>query len=346
METFVESNSSVLFFSTIDGEFVKVNRYFLFLFDGFFRELLLKLPENTLDDLVITFEGHTLDELTTLKNRITSKHFECKEHHEVSDKEKPKPNIDGDTLLDSELKQKPSEIKEEVSENCKDEFNLQCPFNCDQVPESIWTPDSLYAHIYCKHYSEAKENYHISFDTFIKKLSLKISRKCALDCEVKCRDFSELKVHYYRCHVDDPAICDDCGKSFKNQKRYVDHRIKVCLNKGAECNICKDGKKHKDLNGHLLYFHSSPSVKCTEENCSRAFKKVFEMKKHKRRVHNKEKPFVCDKCGTKMNGFANLNSHRLKVHGVKFSSFKEYTSKVQSGTHDFLPANSKIPTYM
>mgnify|MGYP007048740954 CR=1 FL=1 len=46
-----------------------------------------------------------------------------------------------------------------------------------------------------------------------------------------------------------------------------------------------------------------------------------------------------------MSKFANLSDHRLKMHGKKFSSFKEYKQMIKSGKHPFLSPDSVIPLY-
>ena len=46
-----------------------------------------------------------------------------------------------------------------------------------------------------------------------------------------------------------------------------------------------------------------------------------------------------------MSKFANLSDHRLKIHGKKFSSFKEYKQMIKSGKHPFLSPDSVIPLY-
>ena len=97
---------------------------------------------------------------------------------------------------------------------------------------------------------------------------------------------------------------------------------------------------------HMRQAHGENKIKCNEDGCSLKFFRNADLKNHTRVVHKKEKPFVCDKCGTKMARFFNLIDHRIKVHKEINITFKEYKDMIREGHHNFISKDSKIPIYM
>ena len=345
--------SNVVSFSTAEGKGVEVNKYFLLLYNDFFGKIVLEGIE---EQLVFIFDGYTIEELEQLRNTVVLKHFKCEEPSPNSDNNE---NYIGETTLENDnstetvnIDSKNKTKGEEKLENPTENVLLKCPFNCESNPENDWTVDTLYAHIFCSHFKKVEENYFVSVSTFLKKLKSKISNKCAFNCEESKgrknkNDYINLKTHYIRCHIEDPKICENCGETFRNPLTLKIHTTdKRCKTESKECSICGDGKKHKYLRDHLHYFHKPRNTKCQEDECSKTFRNDYELQRHIRTVHKKEKNFVCDQCGTKMNRFANLSDHRLKVHGEKFS-FKEYKQMILSGKNPFIPTDScsRIPTY-
>ena len=316
------------------------------------------------EGLVFIFEGARFDELISLKEKIFLKHFQCLDHQDqTSTNEQEKAPRDLTDPVQSKQKEDIIEdISNEENETLKhatenksmdDNFVLECPFKCDEVAEIDWTVDSLFAHIFCIHINDVKNNYYVSIDTFIERLSSKLSsNKCNFKCDKSKNkmiqyDYSDLralKAHYYRCHVDEPVICDNCGESLKNQSTYYAH-TRFC-NIRKECNICGDGKTFKRLDVHMRNFHREKNVQCQEDGCSFTAKGLELLKKHVRIIHKKEKPFACDKCGIRMAQFPNLRDHRAKVHREKKPSFTEYKTMIRSAQHPYLPADSEIPSYM
>ena len=329
--------SNVVIFSTAEGESVEVNKYFLLLYDDFYRKIVWEGIE---EQLVFIFDGYTLDELEQLRNTVVLKHFKCKDPCQTSSNEITFEDDAGTGTLNIDSIDKTVE-EEKVDENVV----LECPYKCEANSEQEWTVDNLYAHIFSSHFKQVKENFFVSIDTFIKKLKSKISNKCAYNCDEskKKNEYFDLKTHYFRCHVEEPRICGFCGETFRNLMTLKAHES-VERGKWRECSICQDGRKHKCLSSHLNYFHKPRDFKCQEENCSKTFKHNYELKKHIKAVHMKEKSYVCDKCGTKMSRFGNLSEHRLKVHREKFS-FQEYKQIIMTGKHPSLSADSCLPTY-
>ena len=344
----INSDPASVTFKTSEGESIQINKYFLFLYDAFYQSVL---NEIMVENIVFIFEGVTLNELILLREQIYRKHLQCGAHSHLAKENQLKeseadPNIDGKT-------QDTGENKDDLenSENISSDGSLilACPFKCDEVPEGSWTVDTLFAHIFSKHRCDVKNNFFVSIDTFIDKLGSELSSfKCALKCERSVKNYSDLralKTHYHRCHEEDPVICSNCGESFQNSIAHSAHNQKCHVDK-KECDLCP-GKTFKNLYQHVYWFHNKErKLECEAEGCSLKFRDIFDLRTHTRVVHNKEKPFVCDKCGIKMAQMHNLKVHRIKVHREKNLTFKEYKEMVRSGQHSFLPSNSEIPIAM
>ena len=339
------SDPASVIFKTSEGESIHINKYFLFLYDAFYRSILDTIIEG---NLIFIFEGATLDELILLREQIHQKHLQCGAHSPRAKDNQMKESVT-DPNQDGKLKDKNKDDLE-TSENISSDGTLilACPFKCDEIPEGGWTVDTLFAHIFSKHRSDVKNNFFVSIDTFIDRLGSELSSmKCALKCERARMDYSDLRAlrtHYHRCHEEDPVICSNCGDSFQNSMTHSDHIFK-CQGVKNNCDLCP-GKKVKDLRYHMYWFHKERNLNCEVKGCSLKFKVAFELKTHTREVHNKEKPFVCDKCGIKMARIQNLKVHRIKVHREKNLTFKEYKEMIRSGQHKFLPRESEIPTIM
>ena len=352
MDIFDSDSACVKFKTCDDGRSIQVNRYFLFLYDAFYKSILKENMENS---LVFIFEGATFDELNLLKEQIYQKHLQCGDHSESSkDDQKNERNEDTNDIVkaiepyDEATKQsKDTNIAEDKIS--LDSLLMECPFNCDEVPDTGWTADSLFAHIFSKHRSDVKNNFYVSIDTFIERLGSELSsQKCAFKCEIS-RNYADLRAlrdHYHRCHTDEPVICSNCGDSFKNSKTYYGH-TRHCHAVQKTCDLCNNGKTYKRIYHHMYQHHNrEKNINCEVEGCSISVKRLHELEIHTRIVHKKEKPFVCEKCGTKMSKFQNLKIHRKKVHSEKFFNFNDYKEMIKSGQHNFVPKGSKIPKIM
>ena len=368
----VNPDPACVAFKSCDGRSIEINKYFLYLYDAFYRSILEDNMEDSLG-LVFIIEGATFDELILLKDQIHQKHLQCVDQskNQISDStyenpELSKPSADStyenpelskpstdSTFEEPELsKPKPStdltNEDPEVSEHQSfdDSLILECPFKCEFIPDSPWTSDILFAHIYSKHASEVKNNFYVSIITFMERLTSKLSSmKCAFQCKsgTVYPDLAALKIHYYRCHAVEPVICSNCGDTFTNPMTYKSH-TRDCHVQTKECSLC--GKEFKCLRLHMKHFHGEKNIKCQVDGCSIKFTQKTDLNKHIRTVHKKEKPFFCDKCGIKMAQFINLKDHRIKVHRQDKITYKDYKEMIRSGQHQFLPKESEFPVYM
>ena len=350
-KSLVYANPTCVTFKSCEGKSIEINKYFLFLYDAFYRSTL---DENLEESLVFIFEGASFDDLIVLRDKILQKHLQCIDHTQILannqklDVEDCKIISDPSQDLSNGDPENKNFDENHENRNVDDDMILECPFKCEDVPESKWTPDLLFAHIFSKHDDDVKNNFYVSIDTFIDRLMLKLSGKqCAFNCRTGhvYSDLATLKIHYYRCHAEDPVICSNCGENFTNPMTYKSH-TRDCHVLKKDCDLCGDGKTFKYIRLHMKHYHGGKKIKCQVEGCSVSLFTNTELKIHTRVVHNKEKPFPCDKCGIKMAQFANFKDHRIKVHREGKITFKEYKQMIKAGQHKFLSKESEIPTYM
>ena len=94
-------DQSCVTFKSCEGNSIQVNKYFLFLYDDFYRRIL---DENNDASIVFIFEGATLDELNLLREQIYQKHLQCGHHSQLSkDDRKNENNEDTNDLNSIEL---------------------------------------------------------------------------------------------------------------------------------------------------------------------------------------------------------------------------------------------------
>ena len=73
----VNSDSACVTFRSYDGRSIKINKYFLFLYDAFYKSIL---EDNMEESLVFIFEGATFDELILYRDQVHQKHLQCVDH--------------------------------------------------------------------------------------------------------------------------------------------------------------------------------------------------------------------------------------------------------------------------
>ena len=73
----VNSDPACVIFKSFDGRSIEVNKYFLFLYDAFYKSIL---EDNMEESLVFIFEGATFDELILYRDQIHQKHLQCVDH--------------------------------------------------------------------------------------------------------------------------------------------------------------------------------------------------------------------------------------------------------------------------
>ena len=350
------SNAIVSLLSS-DGKLVKVNKYFLFLHNDFYKNLLVDLNS---DDVTIVFDDVSFCDLLVFQKSVHEKHFKCintaedieqqnTSRTDTGTRSEKKSDSDEQLNIGVDNNEGIEESNEKV-ENSETFNEIKCPFKCINECKN-WTEDTIFAHIFTDHHKDVDDNYQLSIERFIKNLYPKVSIKCALDSN--CASFksinleskryskdsikgiNDLKNHYIQVHGEDSSICDNCGKEFRTKKHLRTHWNDVCNAKDEQCQDCgKIFKGYHNLRRHIKSFHKRKYQKnCTR--CDKSFQDIGKLKQHIINIHEKVRNWICDFCGIKMAQFGNLNDHRLKVHGARFPSIVDYRNIVSMGKHPF-----------
>lgn len=339
---FVASNAAKTF---------PVNKYFLLLYNKFYRKLLVDHDMNS--ELMFIFDEMTSDDLEKLVAMIYDKHLGCSDDDEVRTVNKGNNNsedvgtvrkdsddvfIEGnpvpDTVSDS-VKNIVSKLLEEETANVeavmdddsekkdmikKENQISKCPYEC--FIGKAMDKDELYAHIHLVHDRNEKDTeascspqFKESLKELLKNLDTEISLKCYFKCsKVTYRSSQLLKEHYTKCHVNPKCNSDQ----------------KICPDCG------KLVRNQRMLGIHISTVHTREfKFECTL--CDRKFFLRNELKRHNLSAHEKKKLFPCEICGTRFTQFYNMNAHRQKLHdGVPFLSVKMFRGLVADGKHPFL----------
>ena len=87
----VNSDLACVTFKSCDGRSIEINKYFLYLYDAFYRNIL---EENMEERLVFIFEGAKYDELILFRDQIYQKHLQCVDHSQNQSRQCPVCFID------------------------------------------------------------------------------------------------------------------------------------------------------------------------------------------------------------------------------------------------------------
>lgn len=122
---------------------------------------------------------------------------------------------------------------------------------------------------------------------------------------------------HLRSHADErPFSCDypGCGKAFLRDSHLKTHMLSHSVEKPLYCSYCGKGfNTNQHLNRHeRTHF---PSVKCTYEGCTAAFRRNSQLRKHISECHTLRKPFVCPACPREFDIKSRLDAHFAKSHG-------------------------------
>ena len=337
--------------SNCRGETVKVNRYFLELYNGFYQNILQSF--GALDELYFIYENTSLEDLEHLKQNINSKHLKCDLLNHQSE---PELQAKGETLVELEIlkaedtkeeknfKDGIEKIKEiEDEEGSRNEYNSfqKCPFPCEDTSKNDRSADELYAHLCLHHKEELDNNFSVGIESFVRKLKRKVTKICSYGCPniEEYKTFALLQAHYRVVHTIDPTVCDHCGVSFGNAFKLKSHLVNIKRrSERVPCKQCNKTFSGKEiLNYHIRTKHTEPDkYKCSESNCQKSFGRSCDLDNHTRIVHKMLKPFKCDKCGKAMSKFPNLSDHRGQMHGEKYPSIHFYRELIALGSHPFV----------
>ncbi|XP_037310154.2 zinc finger protein 239-like [Pungitius pungitius] len=148
---------------------------------------------------------------------------------------------------------------------------------------------------------------------------------------------NSLLAHVRRAHsVDQPYVCDTCGRRFIYESEFKKHKRVHSDEKPFSCETC--GKKFKFSSGLKIHMHIHTGERAyycektfTENSglkfhtrihtgerpyscitCGKTFKRTESLKLHTR-IHTGERPYSCITCGKTFIRTSSLKSH-IKVH--------------------------------
>lgn len=112
----------------------------------------------------------------------------------------------------------------------------------------------------------------------------------------------------YRCEL------ESCGKEFLHASSYFRHKVSHTGERRYECNVC--GKKSLQQGHHVrhMMLHGEPTQLC--EICNKKFHFIQGLKKHMRRKHSSEQPFLCEQCGESFVSEPKRTEHMKVAHNV------------------------------
>uniref|UniRef100_T1J534 C2H2-type domain-containing protein n=1 Tax=Strigamia maritima TaxID=126957 RepID=T1J534_STRMM len=112
--------------------------------------------------------------------------------------------------------------------------------------------------------------------------------------------------------------CDQCSFAAEKPSRLKRHKETHNTNRPRAhlCDVCGAGYHDSWSLKHHMKVHFGKDLKCPVENCPQAFRCPSELQMHMR-VHNDERPFLCDKCGYRGRSQHQLTKHRRSHTGER-----------------------------
>uniref|UniRef100_A0AAQ4RV31 C2H2-type domain-containing protein n=1 Tax=Gasterosteus aculeatus aculeatus TaxID=481459 RepID=A0AAQ4RV31_GASAC len=132
------------------------------------------------------------------------------------------------------------------------------------------------------------------------------------DCGKYFQLKNSLLGHVRRTHrVDEPYVCNTCGKRFPHESVLKAHKRVHSDEKPFSCELCgKEFRYNSDLKAHMKVHNGERPYSCN--TCGKRFSYESVLKAHKI-VHSEEKPFSCKTCGKYFKCSYSLKAH-MKVH--------------------------------
>ena len=149
---------------------------------------------------------------------------------------------------------------------------------------------------------------------FARKHSEQYNFSCK-ECGKQFKVKGDLTTHL-RFHREPPAICDACGKTYKNSRYLYLHQRYAHYKTAFPCHICRRFMAtQENLNQHIQQQHGNKErVICDE--CGKSFASNDTLKRHIKFVHYKVRSHMCEICDKSFARRSELRQHLL-IHTGK-----------------------------
>ncbi|XP_013178619.1 PREDICTED: zinc finger protein 432-like isoform X2 [Papilio xuthus] len=238
--------------------------------------------------------------------------------------------------IEKTLDKSPSDIEKSINDDFSILDNVKPPVN-DICSEFLTfkkkpKPKRKYRRPYftCPYCSK-----HFISDYFLKNHVLKhINTKincsvCCMPVKSKFHLFEHMKMIHLP-HQKEYNICDTCGRSFTDIKKFLLHK-KTHMTK--VCPLCdKLFRSQNTFDSHFQRHAGKFNVRKISRSqtcsfCEKEFTNENELSLHVNKSHLQIKPYSCDMCEKKFYTEQNLTSHK-KLHGFRSKETCEFCSKI------------------
>lgn len=253
--------------------------------------------------------------------------------------------IEADETLNSNIENEDPEMEEANLEsnniNIKLELNdtyiksesEDCPVlvNEEDIPMAVDDFDDTSDQSYIKSESEESDSESIEeiktsqrknnkpsteISTVVDESLLNPQIKCDL-CDVKCTNETTLKVHKNIMHLNDcPTFaCLICNSTFYTENLLDNHKKSHSGIQNQKCRYCErlfnsTGARENHERRHHTGVKPYKCLDCED----RSFFSKSEYNRHTKRMHSKERPFICKLCNKSFTINQDLRQHMRNIH--------------------------------
>ena len=208
--------------------------------------------------------------------------------------------------------------EEFIAHEIRHEVVIKCPICENESTEADYIEHVEKMHNsvrYCKTCSKKFINYPRFIEHLLSKHTSGQMYTC-LKCQTHFPHFRKYRYHMNSKHNLNASplaqVCYVCGTKYSDYKALSAHiRTHDC--DLPKCDHCqKTFTQMGSLRSHIVVHFGGPAYhNC--KLCQKSFRTAKYLKMHNKKVHMKDHPFLCDKCGHRAPSVTHLTNH-MKVH--------------------------------